>query len=310
MKTLTVAYITSRHEPRVEWFLDSLWHQKDGPQCKVIIVDPYRPEGENSSVRVVHPKPTVWQGPHRLTKVDWWAASNARNTAICLCETEWIAFVDDRSVLQPTWLEAVKAAMEGEYVVCGPYQKVHNLEVATRQGTIPEVEYTWDGKKTDGKDSRWQYVEDHYLQHKHLSNPYDAPGEWTYGCSLALPLEWALRVNGFPETMDGASGEDYIFGLMLKNNGFPIKYDLRMGIIEDRTPGHLGPDIIRRDKGVSPNDRSHWLLNTHRSLTRSPHQWDLRQLHAMALAGHAFPVPSWPNRDPYDGQPLSEMTPC
>lgn len=313
MKTITVAYITARHDPRPEWFLDSLWRQLDGCYCKVLIVDPYRNEAKNSSVRIVHPKPTVWQGPHRLTKADWWAASNSRNTAICLCETEWIAFVDDRSVLVPRWLEAVKAAMEGHYVVCGPYEKVHNLQVAAGAaagGEKLEVDYSWDGKKTDGKDSRVAYVEEHYLHHKTLSNPYDAPGEWTYGCSLALPLEWALQVNGFSEDMDGASGEDYIFGLMLQNNGFPIKFDLRMKMIEDRTPGQLGPVMIRRDKGVSPNDRSHWLLEKHRHLRRAPHQWDLRQVRAMVLAGHGFPVPSWPNRDPYDGQPLAEMTPC
>ncbi len=312
MKTLTVAFITSRHEPRVEWFLDSLAIQAD-PGTQVIIIDPYRPEGRNSNVRIAHPKPTVWQGPHRLTKADWWAASNSRNTAICLCETEWIAFVDDRSVLKPTWVEAVRAAMADWYVVCGPYEKVHNLQVSGPRVvglSRPEYDFTWDGKKTDGKDSRVQYIEDHYLQHKHLCNPYEAPGEWTYGCSLALPLEWALQVNGFDESFDGASGEDYIFGLTLKNNGFPIKFDLRMGMIEDRTPGHLGPTIIRQDKGVSPNDRSHWLLNKHRTQRRSQHQWDLRQVRAAAITGHGFPVPSWPNRDPYDGQPLSEMTPC
>jgi len=308
---LTIIYITARYEPRVEWFLDSLYRQPGGPDCKVIIVDPFRKPAENASVRVVNPKPTVWQGPHRLTKQDWWAASNARNTGICLCETPWVSFLDDRSVLVPTWLEAVEAAMEGLYVVCGPYEKVHNLVVQMGRATEMDKlsDYcTWDGKKTDGKDSRVAYVEDHYLHHKHLSNPYNAPGEWTYGCSLALPLEWALQVNGFPETMDGASGEDYVFGLMLQNNGFPIKFDLRMKMIEDRTPGTLHPTMIRKDKGVSPNDRSHWLLDMHRPLRRAPHQWDLRQVRAAAMAGRGFPVSTWPNRDPYDGEPLSNMT--
>lgn len=299
--TLTIAYITTRYEPRVEWFLDSLHRQPGGDDCDIIIVDPWRPTIYNGRFRQVHPKPTVWQGPHRLTKQDWWAASNARNTAICLCNTEWIGFVDDRSLLLPTWLEAVRAAMIGGYVVCGPYEKVDNLQV--EDGLAVKMD------KREGKDSRVQYVQDHYLHHKHLTNPYDAPGEWTYGCSLALPLEWALQVNGFSEDMDGASGEDYVFGLMLQNNGFPIKFDLRLGIIEDRTPGRLDPTMIRKDKGVSPNDRSHWLLARHRYLKRAPHQWDLRQLHALAAAGRPWPVSSWPNRDTYDGEPLSTMTP-
>lgn len=301
MKSLTVVYTTARHEPRVEWFLDSLSRQAD-PATQVIIVDPFRAEARNSNVRIVHPKPTVWQGPHRLTKEDWWAASNARNTAICFCETEWIAFVDDRSVLQPTWIEGVRAAMEGLYVVCGPYEKVHNLVVES--GRIQSY------NKIDGMDSRLEYVLEHYAHHKSLSNPYNAPGEWTYGCSLALPLEWALQVNGFDETCDGSSGEDYIFGLMLQNNGLPIKYDTRMGILEDRTPGTLNPVMIRRDKGVSPADKSHWLLNKLKTQKKAIHQWDIRQVRAVAMAGRGFPVSSWPNKDPYDGQPLAEMTAC
>jgi len=311
-QSLTIVYTTARHEPRIEWFLDSLYRQPDGPSCKVIVVDPFRKPAENASVRVVNPKPTVWQGPYRLTKQDWWAASNARNTGICLCDTDWVGFVDDRSVLIETWLEAVKAAMSGLYVVCGPYEKVHNLVVQTgRPSALDKLSeyYTWDGKKTDGIDSRVAYVQEHYAQHKHLSNPYNAPGEWTYGCSLALPLEWALQVNGFDETMDGSSGEDYVFGLMLQNNGFPIKFDLRMKMIEDRTPGTLGPTMIRMDKGVSPNDKSHWLLNKLKHERRALHQWDLRQVRASALAGKGFPVSSWPNKDPYDGQPLAQMTP-
>ena len=115
-QSLTIVYTTARHEPRIEWFLDSLYRQPDGPSCKVIVVDPFRKPAENASVRVVNPKPTVWQGPYRLTKQDWWAASNARNTGICLCDTDWVGFVDDRSVLIETWLEAVKAAKVGDRV--------------------------------------------------------------------------------------------------------------------------------------------------------------------------------------------------
>ncbi len=302
MKTLSLVYITSRYEPHVEWFLDSLYRQPGGKECEVIIVDPHRPESSYGKMRVVNPKPCVWQGPHRLTKQDWWAASNARNSGICLCDTEWIGFVDDRSILLPHWLEAVADAMNGEYAVCGPYEKVHNLEVESGKLAC----YT----PTHGKDNRLVYVEENYLQHKHLSNPYDCPGSWWYGCSTALPLEWALRVNGYDETCDGLGAEDSIFGLMLEANGLPIRYDTRLAIIEDRTPGHLGPVMHRKDKGVSPDDKSHWLLNKLKTRTRALHQWDLRQMRAVALAGKGFPVSSWPNRDPYDNQPLSEMTPC
>ena len=79
-----------------------------------------------------------------------------------------------------------------------------------------------------------------------------------FGCTFALPLEWALQMNGFEEGCDGLSMEDVIFGLMLKNNGFRIDYDPQMRMIEDRTEGEIsaGHGVGRRfearqDKGVS-----------------------------------------------------------
>ncbi len=311
--TLTVCYVTARHEPRVEWFLDSLWKQPEGPRCKIIIVDPFRPEGQNTSVRVVRPKPNIWNGPHRLPKEDWFNAGNARNTGLCLCETEWIAWVDDRSILLPQWLEAVTAAMDGLYVVCGPYEKVHNLEVASGGAVQMEHQdcgYTWDGKKTDGKDSRLTYVQDHYAHHKHLSNPYNAPGEWTYGCSLALPVEWALQVGGFSEDICGGLGmEDSVFGICLANNGFPIKYDLRLAMVEDRTPGKIGPTMRRTDKGEigTPGDKSHVILAKLKGSKTSLNSYDIRQVRNMVLSGQSFPAPSASVLDWFDGQPIKQM---
>lgn len=253
-------------------------------------------------MRRSEPKPTVWQGKHRLTKDDWWAAANARNTAIALCKTDWIAFVDDRSVLAPTWLEAVVAAMDGNYAVCGPYEK--------RVGMTVENGYIKNGGIITGQDNRLAYVTQHWTDPRHkLTNPYDCPGNWWYGCSTALPLEWALQVGGYDETCDGLSGEDYVFGLMLQNNRFPIKYDTRMAIVEDRTADKLGPTMIRRDKGTSPDDKSHELLNMLRDQREAQHGFDLRKLRAAVLAGNPWPKPWGPTKDFYDGQPLSEMEP-
>ncbi len=302
MKSLTCVYITSRHDPRVEWFLDSLWKQDGGPSCKVIIVDPYRPEGENSSVRMVHPKPNIWNGPHRLPKEDWFNAGNARNTGLCLCDTEWIAWVDDRSVLMPQWLEAVRAAMDGQYVVCGPYEKVTELEVDSGKLAC----YT----PTHGKDSRLTYVEENYAHHRHLSNPYNAPGEWTYGCSLALPTEWALQVGGFSEDICGGLGmEDSCFGICLANNGHLIKYDLRLSMVEDRTPGKIGPTMKRTDKGeIGTNgDKSHVALAKLKGSKTSLNSYDIRKVREMVLSGRPFPPPSASVLDWFDGQPIKQM---
>lgn len=303
---LTVVYITSRPEPCFEWFLHSLGAQLDalGESVNLILVnsrlsdyptDVRADSWGRSKCTQVPPKPTVWQGAHRLTKADWWAASNARNTGICLCQTEWIAFVDDRCVLAPTWLQAVRDAMAGNYAVFGSYEKRHGMTV--ENGIIKH------GGIVQATDSRHDYAAKFWNN----ETPHDCPGEWSYGCTLALPLEWALQVNGLDENCDGLSFEDVIFGLMLQNNGYPMKFDYRMKIIEDRTPEHLGPAMIRKDKGVSPNDKSHALLRALEVRKTASHPINLRQIRADALAGKPFPPPWGPSKDWWDQQPVSEM---
>ena len=134
-----------------------------------------------------------------------------------------------------------------------------------------------------------------------------AHGQWFFGCTSAAPLEWALAINGYEERMDGLSFEDVIFGLMLTNAGYPLRYDPRMKIIEDRTPAELGTPPRRTDKGISPNDKSHAALQQFGSLKRAGHQWDLRAVRAKVLAGEPFPIPTGPTTDWYDGQPLAEF---
>lgn len=306
MKSLTIAYITAREKPQFEWFFDSLALQmKDALPISIIVVDTLAddragwtiPRGSLGRVAIglpnpilhIKPKPTIWQGKHRITKEDWWAASNARNTAICLCQTEWIAFLDDRCVLMPTWLSAIRTAMKYGYAVCGSYEK--------RTGMTVENGVIKHGGIVIGEDSRIG-LDDRAVK---------APGQWFFGCTTALPLEWALAVNGYDETCDGLSMEDVIFGLMLQNNQYPIAYDKRMKIVEDRTPEEIGKPMRREDKGVSPNDKSHAMLNMLCGSKRAMHQWDLSEIRKQVLAGGPFPIPTEPKLDWYDGQPIAEF---
>lgn len=299
--TLTICYYTSRTHPEIQWFFDSLKRQqKPDDDVRIVIVDAFADNDERrvqfrslAHQEIIHvlPKPNVWQGTHRLTKEDWWAISNARNTGICYAPDGWISWVDDRSVLVETWFKAVREAMLGGYAVAGSYEKRHGMVV--KDGQIVE-----HGSVT-GKDPRFGNVR----------RPVVAPGTYWYGGTSSLPVEWALAVNGVDETCDSLGLEDNIFGLMLYNNGYPIMYDKRMKVIEDRTPGHAQESSMfkRTDKGVSPNDKSHALLHKLEGLKRAIHPLDLREIRRKNLAGEPFPIPTEPSMDWYDQQPLSEF---
>lgn len=291
---LTIVYTTARKEPKFDWFLDSLINQLyPGEETRVICVDHYLPSKQTKLILkggvtclTVHPKPSIWKGEHRLTKEDWWSKSNDLNTGIALCETEWIAFCDDRSLLGRHWLQSIRHAMDDTYAVCGSYEKRANMQVVngviTEEGTLL------------GDDTR-------------SSGLYDFDS-W-YGGSGALPLDWCLAVNGFSEDLcDSLGSEDSMFGVTLRNNGFPVKYDSRMRIIEDRTPGEIGGALKRADKGISPNDKSHAIVELFRHATVSHNSYYLRYMRDTILNGGDFPAPSASDRDWFDGQPVSEMT--
>lgn len=306
MKSLTVAYVTSRKHPEAEWFLQSLASQvREGDAINVVVVDYHSgmraglmiQNGAWGHVGASYPlplltvpcKPNVWQGPHRFTKSEWWAKSAYINTAICLCKTDWIAFVDDRSVLMPTWLQSVREAMDGNYAVAGSYEKRRDMTV--ENGSIQH------GGTVIGTDPR--KVSSHA--------PIRMTGGWWFGCTNALPLEWALEINGADECCDSLGMEDVVFGSMLAANGFPMKYDERMAIVEDRTPEFYEAAVGRTDLGVSPNDKSHGILSRTAGKKRATHHWNLREVRDLVQRGEPFPIPTEPTHDWWDGRPLSEF---
>jgi hypothetical protein len=300
---LTIAYITARKEPCLQWFFDSLRREnREGEDISVIVVDFYASErvipfaSSPKSLLHVEPKPNIWGGKHRITKENWWHVSAASNTAICLCTTKWLAFLDDRCVLLPGWLNSVKEAIKSGYAVCGTYEKRTGMTV--ENGVIKHA-----GIVT-GEDSRMK-------EYNRESSQFGTKGvvrcypEWFFGCSFALPLEWALTVGGLPEISDGLSMNDVLFGLLIANNGFPICFDPSMQIVEDRTPSELGTPMRREDKGKSPNDKSHALLDMFRSAKYSMNSYDIRKLRFEVSKGMPFPEPEKkPYHDWYDSEEI------
>jgi hypothetical protein len=212
--------------------------------------------------------------------------SNARNTAFALVPdgVDYIAFMDDRAVLGPHWMDAIRRNYaKRESVIAGTYCK----------------------SEGDGSGAM---VRDHRAERK-PAGLVDCGGGWLYGCTFALPIEWALEVNGFEEGCDGLSGEDYIFGLMLGNRGRRIDFSVDLAVSQDRTDGSRQQVYRRSDKGTSPNDKSHAALHRFGKRRRTEFTPDLRALRELLKSGNGFPPVGSPEQytDWYDGQLLSEM---
>lgn len=302
MNNLTIAYITARKEPRLEWFLDSLSRQHPDARANVLIIDNH-PERALKNIRVAHPKPSVWQGPHRLTAVDFFSASNARNTALCLCKTDWIALVDDLSVLMPGWLEhALAATQYNNTITCGAFRKVKGLEVEA--GLVKQFTHYEDGLDWRVKLSQSA------LRHRCIP-------EWFFGCSFVAPLNPLLEVNGYPEYLcDGMGYEDTIMGAMLGQHGVKFRFDPEMTTWESEDDHHNQPQMMRIDPGISPDDKSHKAreLAAQQETFHQNFGWGsgadeccIRRLRDRMLSGGAWPVPTLPDTEWFSKIPLSEF---
>lgn len=309
---ITIAYITMRKEPNTDWFLKSLQSQiTPEDRITVVVIDFFYDEYPTwiwdkkmlFTAQVEPPKPCVWQGKHRLTKDNWFAASNARNTALCHALTGWIVFLDDLSVLMPGWLNSVREAMAGNYIALGAYKKVKNLIV---ENGVP-ISYT---EFPEGIDSRWNAGSD--------CGPVPASGGMMYGCSVAMPVEALLTINGWPEDLcDGLGSEDYCCGLALQNAGYTFKYDRRMLTLESEEDHHVGT-VFRKDDwhfengvpvrgGNGSDDKSHAALNIARQSKYFPNHFNIRELRQKILSGEPFPVDRIPEHDWYTGIPLKDL---
>lgn len=304
---ISLIYMTGRREPKLEWLLDVLARDlADGDVIDLIVVDaldrtladllgaaaiPAFPRG-HVSIRVTAPKPNIWQGKHRVTSCDWWATANARNTAIVGAAYDYLVFIDDRAVPGPAWLSAIrKGERERASVLAGAYEK----------------------RETRGATTILTRDHRHELKPGGLVN---CGGGWLYGCTFALPLDWALEVNGLEEGCDGLTGEDYIFGLMLGNAGHRIDFVPSLFVSQDRTVGNetCKGTYACKDKGVSPKDKSHAALERFGARRHTEFTPDLAELRrarwvTSAVVHWPIPNPALDYRDWYDGELVRNMLP-
>lgn len=244
---ISIIYSTNRKDPRFEWFLQSLINQTtdlDRSNIEVIFIDYCKsqrmPVENTSGLKIIHahPKPNIYQGPMRKTTGEYFSPSSARNTGILLSSGEYLVFVDDVSVLMPGWWDAVKRNANRKIIVSGSYQKHFDMIVSC--GVIVS------SRSHDmGKDSRWEMGS---------NEPVKLYGSILFGCSLGIPADAILAVNGFDELCDSIGGEDYHLGMRLNNAGFQVYYDRSMMTVESEEL-HNQPYLMKREDRVLPPDQ-------------------------------------------------------
>jgi hypothetical protein len=318
---LTIAYLTFRLRPRFEWFASSLDREfrsmpdvsRDSVQ--IVVVDGrlwyderHRHLGMLDACagrfpfEHVPPKPCRWQGPSRLTSRDFFAAANARNTALMHAKGDHVCFVDDLSVLLPGWLKAHVHAAQHGYVLAGTTCKNKNIVVSGAGEILSYDIYA------PGQDTRLKLVTG--------DDVMNCPGEWLYGGTFSVPMAAALNVNGQDEIHDSIGGEDYDFGIRLARAGVAICISRSCGTMEDEDGHHAEMPMVRLDKPWPGSDgpySSNYLLNRlHREQSRTwtiGNEFSLREMRASVASGQGYPVVSPEGRHQHwvDGQLLAEL---
>jgi glycosyltransferase involved in cell wall biosynthesis len=268
--------------------------------------------GGRFAVRRLPAKPTPSNGPHQLTRRDYFAAASARNTGVVHASRPYIVFVDDASVLMPGWWRAVREAADHEYVAAGAYQKCRGMVV--ERGALLD-------RRPDpvGIDSRWHQGSE--------TRAVPVRGSQLFGRSFGVPRDALLAVNGLDELCDAVGGKDSHLGVRLEHLGFTVQYSRRMLTVESEEL-HLQPGGLRRlDKTTDretylrrlqqfgltrrsfdgPYDSSHMIVDVLYG-TRQVHSlgnyYHLRILRGRNISqtAHNFPRTHW-----FDGQPLDQM---
>jgi len=285
----------------------------DLAQTQLIYVDHYAEETGRSewatghkeiplfhSMTHVPVKPNVWTGSHRLTSVDYFAASNFRNTGLIHSKADHVVFIDDLSVVCPGWWDHVKESKKLKEVYFGTYEK--HSEMTVEDGLIV-------GSIRDliGVDTRRAQLS------ANNKAPFYCAGSWLYGCSLAAPIQAFLDINGFDEDCDSMGSEDYIAGIQLQFAGWKTKFCPGMQTIESETHHYAEKPARRVIKPMAGTDASHVILSQvvagdRRKAAFYHHPYmTLAEARDHVLAGGELATTQIPQHDWRDGQPLTEM---
>ena len=243
---ISFVYTTCRKNPKLEWFVDSLYNQVieekfDCSKIEIVVVDfelqydqtriDFVKKVINDRFKFLHvaPMPSQWQGKYRITSRDCFSASLARNTGVCYVTHPYIFFIDDLSVLEPGSFKHMVDYVNKNIVVAFGYKKVWELQV--ENGNIINKRET-----PAGTDSRIYQGE----KFRRIG------GTQLYGYN-GTPLECILRINGFDEKHNSVGYEDLDYGHRLEKCNIPIYYSSDVLFYESEELADQGNSFLRRD---------------------------------------------------------------
>lgn len=241
---ITICYITARKQPMFKWFVESLIMQYPNGivDDQVIIVDVFVDHDENrkedlkklvnNRFEYTHTasKPSIWNGKHRKTSRNFYDGPSTRNTGFIICDTSYLVYVDDLTVLMPNWLSYHKRAAEKNLIFSGAYDKVSDI---CFEGNVFKSYHKNDV--------------DHRMTYQKDDNDLKSGGGWAFGTNTGFPMEYILKVNGYDEFFGARRGcEDCNLGIRLENAGFADKiyYNKNCLTIEDSLLHYTGENEV------------------------------------------------------------------
>ncbi|MEO8487710.1 MAG: hypothetical protein ABI585_15390 [Betaproteobacteria bacterium] len=245
---ISVVYTTAREDPAFHWFADGLARQlPDDADVEVLLVDSHcdaaRTERFEAAVRGrfelrhVPPKPSPYQGPHRVTRRDFFSAASARNGGIAYARAPYVVFADDCSVPMPGWWRGIERAARHGHAVTGAFQRHWGMTVEDNLLVESRLE-------PDGLDGRWSGGDD--------ARPVRVYGGQLYTPTFAAPREALLAVNGFDELCDTIGFEDCQLGIRMGYAGIDLHYDRSMTIVKSQDHNSRSR-LVREDRVLPPD---------------------------------------------------------
>lgn len=271
----SILYCTARSEPRFDWLNDSLLNAGIADHdVELLVIDAKLWGGSDvrrgqfercaeglraAGVQITHipPKPSRWQGPARLTKSDYFALANARNTGLIVARGQRIIALDDCSVVDRGWLTG-HLGWPDDVLVAGSFFTYKTAIV--KDGVVQGGD-----QGAYGPDPRQAQA----------PTPGRTNGGWMYGLSSSYPVEAAVRVNGSDELYDSQGGsEDCDFGVRMERAGFACFWDPRIIIYQ----------VLETHEAVL--EHSGWGLN--QAVKRKPKELKVRRDGQMHFANEVL----------------------